>query len=199
MARPPMSETPTQIGRYRILEPIGSGGMGTLYLAHDPTIERQVAIKVLRPDPDNPEFRERFAREAKSAGRLSHPNIVSIFDVGEQDGLAYIVMEYVRGETLAQLIAKHTPFALPAKLTIAEEMCVGLDYAHSQHVIHRDVKPANVMVTADGHVKILDFGIASLTQLADAHLTKAGAVFGTINYVSPEMLTGRTLDHRADI
>jgi len=190
---------PTQIGRYRVIRRIATGGMGSLYLAHDPAIDRQVAIKVLLADADNSEFRERFAREAQSAGRLHHPNIVSIFDVGEHDGEAYIVMEFVSGETLAQLIANATPLTLSAKLAIAESMCAGLGYAHEQQVVHRDIKPANVMVADDGAVKILDFGIASLAHLAESGLTKGGAVFGTLNYLSPEMVQGRAVDYRADI
>ncbi len=194
-----MSSAPQQIGRYRIIEKIGSGGMGSLYLAHDPLIDRQVAIKVLLDQGDNAEFRERFTREARSAGGLRHVNIVTIYDIGEQDGFVFIVMEYVHGETLARLIAQRAALSLARKLEIVEGMCAGLSSAHRAGIVHRDVKPANVMVASDGVVKILDFGIAHLARAPESGLTQAGTIFGTLNYVSPEMLMGRPVDSRADV
>ena len=191
-----MGEFPSKIGRFEIRRRLGSGGMGSLYLAHDPVIDREVAIKTLRADIDNDDVRGRFIREARSAGRLSHINIVTIFEVGDDAGIPYIAMEYVRGETLATMVRSGSLPPLDSRLRIVEEICAGLTYAHRRNVVHRDVKPANVMLDESGTVKILDFGIARLDGIG---LTQTGALVGTLNYISPEALGGGAIDHRADI
>src|SRR4030095_14656506 len=130
--------------------------MGFLYLAWDPMLERQIAIKLLREDMD--ELRERFDREARSVARLRHPNIVTIFDVGEQDGRPFIAMEYIQGATLGQLIKEGTPVSISRNVDLMDDLCNGLGYAHKSGIVHRDIKPANLMLDADGVLKILDFG-----------------------------------------
>jgi tetratricopeptide (TPR) repeat protein/predicted Ser/Thr protein kinase len=190
-----MSSGPATFGRYQVVSQIGHGGMGALYLAWDPTLERKVAIKVLIQD--NAELRERFSREARSAARLRHRHIVTMYDVGEYDGQPFMAMEYVEGETLADMIRKRKPLSTVRKLQLAEEIADGLAYAHKAGVIHRDVKPANVMVDLSGAAKILDFGIARLVE--SAGMTQAGTPIGTLNYMSPEQLAGRKVDQRSDI
>jgi hypothetical protein len=190
------STRPDTIGRYKIVESIGGGGMGTLYLARDPKIaNRQVVIKLLREGFDNPELRERFAREADAAGGLRHANVVTIFDVGEFDGQPFIAMDYIQGETLIELIQRDARLSLGRKLQLMDELCAGLHYAHRAGVVHRDIKPANIMVDQDGVLKILDFGIA---RLGGSGMTQVGMVMGTLNYMSPEQMEGRTVDARAD-
>src|SRR4029079_19538240 len=196
MANPP----PAQIGRYQIVRTLGEGGMGAVYLAQDPAIERLVAIKLMRQGFDASQLRDRFAREARSIGRLHHPNIVTIFDVGEHAGEPFIAMEYVEGQTLGTLIRERPSFPLLRKLRLIDGLCAGLHYAHRAGVIHRDIKPANVMVTPDETVKILDFGIARApTGGATLAGTASGTVLGTLNYMSPEQLSGQKVDHRTDI
>jgi tetratricopeptide (TPR) repeat protein len=187
--------TPPTIGRYQVRERLGQGGMGVLYLALDPAIDRLVALKLLRVN--QAEIRERFIREARLAARLQHPNIVTIFDVGEHEGQPFIAMEYIPGETLAELIARRAALPLARKLTMMTEMCSGLAYAHKHNIVHRDVKPANLMVSRDSHLlKILDFGIA---RGAESTLTQVGMLMGTPNYMSPEQVQGLAVDHRSDI
>src|SRR5204862_1375541 len=149
------SPEPTQIGRYEIVSRLGQGGMGSLYLAKDPKIGRLVAIKLVRADFDSPEARQRFAREAQSAGTLRHPNIVTIFDVDEFGGLPYIAMEYVDGETLSEVVRRKAPYPITKRLEWIEELCAGLAYAHRQGVVHRDIKPANLMLDTEGSLKTL--------------------------------------------
>ncbi|HJR60215.1 MAG TPA: protein kinase, partial [Vicinamibacterales bacterium] len=170
--------------------------MGALFLAHDPDIDRLVAIKVLREGLDTGDLRERFRREARAAGRLRHPNIVTIFDVGEYEGQPFIAMEYLPGETLAELIKRKAPLSLRRKLKLLEEVCDGLAYAHKSGIVHRDVKPANLMVEPDGVLKILDFGIV---RIAESGMTQAGMLVGTLNYMSPEQVSGAQVDLRSDI
>jgi serine/threonine protein kinase len=191
-----MYDLPKLIHRYEVVERLGRGGMGEVYLARDPILDRNVAIKVLRAGFEDDELRERFAREAKSAARLAHVNIVTIFDVGEHAGMPYIAMEYVRGEALSQIIQRKTDLPLGTKLNYIDELCAGLAHAHRAGIVHRDIKPANLMLSADGTLKILDFGIA---RLADSSMTEAGMVVGTLNYMSPEQITGQAIDHRSDI
>jgi serine/threonine-protein kinase len=179
-----------------VLERIGEGGMGSLYLARDPAIDRLVAIKLLRRGFDTEAVRERFAREARAAGRLRHPNIVTIFDVGEHDGDPFIAMEFLAGETLAELIRQKAGLTLSRRLKLLEELCDGLAYAHRAGLVHRDIKPANLMVDAEGVLKILDFGIV---RVSDSGVTQAGVLVGTINYMSPEQVLGTGVDHRSDI
>ncbi len=170
--------------------------MGTLYRARDPRIGRYVAIKLLRRDFDTPELRDRFSREAAAAGSLSHPNIVTIYDVGEYDGLPFIAMEYVRGETFIDLLGLRPPLSVLRKVQLIEEVCAGLAHAHEAGIVHRDIKPANLIVGPEGTVKILDFGIAKLSA---SGLTVAGTLMGTLNYMSPEQVKGTAVDARADI
>lgn len=190
-----------QIGRYRIVSELGRGAMGVVYRAHDPQIDREVALKTIRlaahADPSEIEgMRDRLIREARSAGRLSHPGIVTIFDAGEQDGLAYVAMELVEGRSLADILAG--PVAPDRKLeflvALLERAGAALDYASANGVVHRDVKPANIMVSGRS-VKLLDFGVA---RVASGQATRAGTVFGTPNYMSPEQVQGRQVDGRAD-
>lgn len=193
----PVNPKPTDvIDRYEILRPLGRGGMGTLYLARDPAIDRLVAIKLLREEFHNSDLRERFTREAQSAGRLRHINIVTVFDVGEHGSQPFIAMEYVRGETLASLIKRQVPLSLAHTLRLMEELCAALHYAHKAGVIHRDVKPANLMLDEEGVLKILDFGIA---RLGTSDMTQAGMVMGTLNYMAPEQMEGKPVDARADM
>ena len=175
--------------------------MGSVYRAHDPRIGRDLAIKLLRSGFDRAELRDRFAREARSAGCLSHPNIVTIYDIGEHDGRPFIAMEYVQGSTFAELIRAKTPLPLPRKLQMIEEVCAGLAHAHESGIVHRDIKPANLMVGPEGIVKILDFGIAKLTAASELNqrLTRTGEVFGSPLYMSPEQCLGHPLDARSDI
>jgi len=168
--------------------------MGVVYRARDPRIGRIVAIKLLRIDSQ--ELRDRFEREARSAGNLTQANIVTIFDFGEHDGRPFIVMEYVQGETLAYQIRNRAPLTLATKLDLMDMLASGLGYAHSQGVIHRDIKPANLMIDRHGVLKILDFGIA---RMDESSATQAGMMVGTPNYMSPEQVEGRTLDLRSDI
>src|SRR5262249_23900549 len=153
----------------------------------------QIVIKLLRED--NEQLRERFAREARAIARLRHPNIVTIFDVGEQDGHPFIAMEYIQGHTLAELI-RAARLHIAWKLRVIEELCDGLGFAHKVGIVHRDVKPANVMVEHEGAVKILDFGIA---RIAESGMTQAGMLIGTLNYMSPEQVAGSVIDSRSDI
>ncbi len=170
--------------------------MASLFLARDPVIDRLVAIKVLREGFDNDELRERFAREARSVGRLRHANIVTIFDVGEQDGQPFIAMEYIAGQTLADMIRSGAPVPLARRLRLLVHLCAGLGYAHHAGIVHRDIKPANLIVDADDVLKILDFGIA---RAGDSSMTHAGMLVGTLNYMSPEQVAGLPVDHRSDI
>ena len=191
---------PTSIGRYQIIRSLGEGGMGAVFLALDPAIARHVAIKLMRTGFDDPSLRERFAREAKSIGRMHHPNIVTIFDVGEHQGEPFIAMEYVEGQTLSHLIRHPESASVLEKIGWIDGVCAGLNYAHRAGIIHRDIKPSNIMVDADGAVKILDFGIARGTSTGLTHAaTQAGTVLGTLNYMSPEQLSGRAVDTRTDI
>jgi serine/threonine protein kinase len=191
-----MPEAPATVGRYHIERLIAHGGMGSLYLARDPVIDRLVAIKLLREGFDDASARERFAREARSAGRLHHPSIVTVFDVGEHLDRPFIAMEYVAGETLAQLIKRRAISRLWQKLVILEDICAALHYAHAAGIVHRDIKPANVMLDETGLVKVLDFGIA---RAGEIDITRAGDLVGTLNYMSPEQLAGQEVDHRTDI
>jgi serine/threonine protein kinase len=195
--------TPTKLGRYEIVDEIGKGAMGVVYLARDPLIGRLVALKTFRigysvRDVELEQFRARFIREAQSAGILSHPNIVTIHDVVEEseDGLAFIAMEYVRGTNLKALLQGDQPLSLPFVVDVIAQVAEALDYAHSHRVIHRDVKPANILITADNRVKITDFGIA---RLDTSNLTQEGQLLGTPNYMSPEQIQGKDVDHRADL
>jgi serine/threonine protein kinase len=191
----------TNVGRYEIIETLGRGAMGVVYLARDPIIDRRVALKTLRVDLDADfadEFRERFIREARAAGRLNHPGIVTIHDVGEDaaSGLVYIAMEYIEGRDLKQVAASGQKFRPSEAARIAADVALALDYAHSMGVVHRDIKPANIILTREGTAKITDFGVA---RLEASNLTVDGQFIGTPNFMSPEQVTGKKVDGRSDL
>src|SRR6185503_13948879 len=176
---------PSRISRYDIKSLIGTGGMGTLYLARDtnPNTNRLVALKLLNANLDSGDLRERFAREARALAALNHPNIVNIYDSGEFQGSPFIVMEYVRGETLSEKIKRRAPMSLAQQLKLMVELCSGLAHAHEAGIIHRDIKPANLMVDQYGRLKILDFGIArvseGLTRFGGVQVTQLNMRIGT--------------------
>jgi serine/threonine-protein kinase len=189
-----------RIGRYKIVRELGRGAMGVVYHAIDPNIGRPVAIKTIQLGARKPEeqerLRERLFREARSAGILSHPGIVTIYDVEQQGELAYIAMEFVDGPTLDQVLSEEGPIPQQKLLGILSQTAVALDYAHQKGIIHRDIKPANIMIAADGSVKITDFGIAKITT--SDQLTMTGAIVGTPHYMSPEQVQGHPIDGRSD-
>jgi len=190
-----------KVGRYEIVRMLGKGAMGVVYVARDPIIDREVALKTLRVDLDPSiagEFRERFIREARAAGRLNHRSIVTVHDVGEdpQSGLVFIAMEYIRGQNLKDILASGHKFNHIEAAHIVHALAQALDYAHSMGVVHRDIKPANIILTADGIPKITDFGVA---RLESSNLTVEGQFIGTPNYMSPEQILGRPVDGRSDL
>jgi serine/threonine-protein kinase len=190
-----------RIGRYQITRELGRGAMGVVYLAVDPTIGRHVAIKTIKlsdvNDPDErAKLRERLFREARSAGILSHPGIVTIYDMEAQDDTAFIAMEFVDGPTLDQLLSKREPMAPEQLMSILRQTAAALDYAHAKGIVHRDIKPANIMIASDGAVKITDFGIAKVTT--SQQYTQTGTILGTPNYMSPEQVQGLAVTGRAD-
>jgi tRNA A-37 threonylcarbamoyl transferase component Bud32 len=195
-------EESVQVGRYQVQEVIGKGAMGVVYLAYDPQIGRRVALKTIRPAEgarphEVAENRERFQREARAAGSLLHPNIVTIFDVFEDRGTLYIAMEYVQGKLLEDFCSKKSLLAPERAARLAMQGLAGLQYAHKRGIVHRDIKPANLMVLEDEEtLKVMDFGVA---REAGAHLTQAGFVVGTPHYMSPEQIEGRPLDGRSDV
>jgi serine/threonine protein kinase len=192
----PRRSLPERIGRYQVVERIGRGAMGVVYRAHDAAMGRDVALKVLTADlEDDPDIRTRFHREAQAAASLSHPNIITIFDVGEDTERFYIVMELLRGMTLREFL-KQADASLPRKLDLMSQLCAGLGSAHSASIYHRDIKPGNIFVRADGILKILDFGVA---RLASSSMTAAGFIVGTPDYMSPEQARGENIDGRSDI
>ncbi|MCA1053465.1 Stk1 family PASTA domain-containing Ser/Thr kinase [Rossellomorea aquimaris] len=185
-------------GRYRITKLIGGGGMANVYLAHDMILDREVAIKMLRMDFANEEeFIKRFQREAQSATSLVHPNIVSIYDVGEEDDLYYIVMEYVKGMTLKQYIQQYSPVGVEKALDIMKQLTLAISHAHQNHIIHRDIKPHNILIDEDGTVKITDFGIAM--ALSATSITQTNSVLGSVHYLSPEQARGGMATKKSDI
>jgi eukaryotic-like serine/threonine-protein kinase len=192
---------PANLGRYKILKELGRGAMGLVYLGKDPTIQRFVAIKTMRLDQiDEPEkmqeIKTRFFREAESAGRLSHPNIVTIYDAGEQDELGYIAMEFVEGHCLKEWSRKTNLMPLSDVVQTVASVADALDYAHQQGVVHRDIKPANIMIAKDRLVKVMDFGIA---KVASNSRTQTDIVLGTPTYMSPEQIAGKKVDGRSDV
>jgi CHASE2 domain-containing sensor protein len=191
----------TQFGRYKVMELIGKGGMGTVYKGLDPILDRLVALKTIRLDfatsaEEISELKERLVREAKAAGKLSHPNIVTIYDVGEQEGVQYIAMEYLSGYTLESFIKKKKELNYKIVAKIIMQVCAALNYAHQRGIVHRDIKPANIMLLEDFLVKVMDFGIA---RLETSSLTQSNTALGTPHYISPEQLEGKPADKRSDI
>src|SRR5688500_11168391 len=200
-------EKGSRFGHYEIVEQIGVGGMGEVYLAKDTRLERQTAIKILPGTVAQDEERmQRFVREAKSASALNHPNIITIYEIGETNNTHFIATEYIEGDTLRERL-KGAPVNLKSALEIAIQVASALDAAHRTGIVHRDIKPENVMIRPDGVVKILDFGIAKLTEklsetdleaATEAH-TRAGMIIGTARYMSPEQARGQIVDARSDI
>lgn len=190
---------PERIGKYVIRRLLGQGGMGRVYHAYDPLIGRDVAIKVMLPEmAQNPDLKERFVREAQAAGHLRHPNIVTIHDLGEEGGVPYIVMEYLEGEDLDDLIRRQAPLSILEKLDIIRQVCNALGYAHVRGVVHRDIKPANIRLLEGRVPKVMDFGIA---KMGVTHLTQTGLTVGTPHYMAPERIRGERerIDGRTDI
>lgn len=190
---------PETLGRYRITDKIGEGAMGVIYRGFDPLLERTVAIKTIKLDfspEERADFDQRFLQEAKSAGRLNHPNIVTVYDAGEADDMAYIAMEFLEGKDLRKLMVKDKPIPANLAVEIVAGIADGLAYAHRHGVVHRDVKPANIMVLQSGAVKLADFGIA---HLQGGSKTQTSSPIGTPAYMAPEQFAGTPVDGRADI
>ena len=190
----------SQLGRYEILGELGQGAMGVVYKAKDPLIDRVVAIKTINLGlalDEKEEYEGRFYQEAKAAGRLNHPNIVTIYDVGKSADVAYIAMEFLQGRELRDIMNDGGLLPVDQVLDIVAQVALGLAYAHEHEIVHRDVKPSNIMVVRDGHVKITDFGIARMAS--SAVRTQTGMVLGSPKYMSPEQVMGKNIDQRSDI
>lgn len=186
-------------GRYEIIRELGKGSMGMVYLAHDPSINRDVALKILRPDRvESADFAQRFLKEARAIGRLSHPNIVTVYDVGEDRGTVFIAMELLEGLPLNQY-ARAKAFTIDEITDLGISIAASLDYAHGKGIVHRDIKPPNIMIADGGSVKITDFGIAHMEDPEATQQTQAGEILGTPNYMSPEQVLGKKVDGRSDL
>ncbi len=188
-----------KIGKYHIVEILGKGAMGVVYKALDPDINREVAVKTIRfdlSDGDDEEMMKRFIREAQAAGKLDHSNIATIYDVGREKDLTYIVMQYVKGQSLQQVIAKKKKFSPKEINDILIPLCEALEYAHQHGIVHRDIKPANILIDVNGKPNVVDFGVARVEK---SNLTQSGTTVGTPSYMSPEQIMGKRVDNRADI
>ena len=190
----------SQLGRYEVICELGQGAMGVVYKARDPLIDRIVAIKTINlglAQEDKEEYEGRFYQEAKAAGRLNHPNIVTIYDVGKSGDVAYIAMEFLQGSELRDLMRENGKMPVNQVLDIVAQVASGLAYAHEHEIVHRDIKPSNIMIIRDGHAKITDFGIARMAS--SAVRTQTGMVLGSPKYMSPEQVLGKVIDQRSDI
>ncbi len=197
MTGAPAPALPERIGRYRVIDRIAKGAMGSVYSAMDEQLGRQVAVKLmLAAFEEDPDLRERFYREARITGQLTHRNIVTVFDLGEDGGRPFIVMELLDGKPLNEHLLSEVPPTLDEKLDLMMQVLDGLQNAHQAGVVHRDIKPNNLLVLRDGTLKVLDFGVA---RLASSNLTAAGMLLGTPQYMSPEQARGQNLDARADV
>ena len=186
-----------RIGKYRVVGKIGQGAMGEVYKAHDPLLNRYVALKTIAPSlATDPDFQARFKREAQSAAQLNHPNIVTVFDFGEEAGLTYMAMELLEGLDLREAIRRRALGHFGRKMEVMQQLCEGLAFAHAHGVVHRDLKPGNIKIQPSGHVKILDFGLA---RLGASEITRTGTVMGTPHYMSPEQVRGEKADARSDV
>jgi serine/threonine-protein kinase len=195
------STTKPTLGRYEIIKELGHGAMGTVYLGKDPSINREVAVKTLSYADVEPqqlnEVKDQFFREAEAAGKLSHPNIVTIYDVGEDDDMAYIAMELLKGKDLTEFCTKGNLLPPHRVLGVGAAVAEALDYAHQQGVVHRDIKPANIILLENDQIKVADFGIARV--MSSSTKTQTGVIFGTPNYMSPEQVAGKKVDGRSDL
>src|SRR5450755_2893241 len=190
----------SRIGRFEVSGVLGEGAMGVVYLGHDPQIERPVAIKTLRPQgggASGDELKERFLKESKLAGRLQHPNVVTIYEAGEDNGVFYIAMEYVDGDALTRFLGSRETLTLRDRVEVVREVALALQHAHSRGVLHRDVKPGNILLTRDKRVKVADFGIGKLLS-GSGDMTRTGQMIGSPAYMSPEQIRGEKLDGRSD-
>jgi eukaryotic-like serine/threonine-protein kinase len=188
----------SSFGRYEIVEKLGEGAMGIVYRARDPVLARIVALKMLAEElSEDDDVRARFTREAEVIGQLGHPNIVSVFDMGESEGRLFMAMEMLEGEDLRRLLERHAPLSLAARGRIMVEICTGLGFAHSKGVVHRDMKPANIFVPKDGPIRLLDFGLARLTSRVST--TRKGVILGTPDYMSPEQAGGHSVGVLSEI
>jgi tRNA A-37 threonylcarbamoyl transferase component Bud32/tetratricopeptide (TPR) repeat protein len=200
---PPEGQAPAKelsgqrIGKYDAVKPLGKGAMGMVYLAHDTVLERDVALKVMVAQiADDPELRKRFEREAKAVAKMTHPNVVMVFDLGYHDGSPYIAMELLKGQDLQKAMRSTPPMTLERKVGVIVQVLAGLAHAHQAGIVHRDIKPANIFINQDGAVKIMDFGVARLTT---ASMTGTGNIVGTADYMSPEQVKGAHVDGRSDV
>ncbi len=195
-----MADALTKAGRYEVVRELGRGSMGIVYQGYDPVIGRTIAIKTMLTEgltsQEFGEFKARFQREAQAAGVLSHPNIVNVFDYGEDSGILYLIMEYLEGKSLEKLVEGQNILPIETIIPMYDQVCSALDHAHQHGIVHRDIKPANIMVLANGLVKVTDFGIAKMVSMG---MTQTGRVLGTPNYMSPEQVKGRQVDGRSDI
>lgn len=196
----PKAEKQRAFGKYKVTRELGRGAMGVVYECFDPDFERAVAVKILSPElmkhDTSGEYKQRFRNEMRAAGRLTHPNVISVFDAGEQDGVPYFVMEYVSGIELKQALDEGRRFEQKDIIRIMKEVLSGLKYIHAHNIIHRDLKPANIFLTDDGTTKITDFGIA---KLESSELTRVGTILGSPRYMSPEQCQGLPVDVRSDL
>lgn len=189
--------TPRRLGKYEIVAKIGQGAMGEVFRAHDPLLNREVAVKTMAASVDADEdLRKRFHREAQSAARLNHPNIITVYEYGDEQGQIYMAMELLEGRDLKERIGQSPPLSLPEKLALMEQICDGLAFAHTKDVVHRDLKPANIHILPNGTIKIMDFGLA---RFSSSDITRAGTIMGTPNYMSPEQVRGEKVGAPSDV